>query len=77
MPYPFAVDDHQTKNSEFLEKLGAAIIINEAKISADLLVGYLENFSRRELMMMGVKARLGRKQGASIAVGQHIEDLTP
>jgi UDP-N-acetylglucosamine--N-acetylmuramyl-(pentapeptide) pyrophosphoryl-undecaprenol N-acetylglucosamine transferase len=77
VPYPFAVDDHQTKNSEFLEKLGAAIIINEAKISADLLVRYLENFSRRELMMMGVKARLGRKQGASIAVGQHIEDLTP
>lgn len=75
VPYPFAVDDHQTKNSEFLEKLGAAIIIDEATISPDLLARYLVKLNRTELMMMGVKARMGSEQGASTSVGQHIEDL--
>ena len=35
IPYPFAVDDHQAKNAEFLTKNGAAIMIRQEELTGD------------------------------------------
>ncbi len=75
IPYPYAVDDHQTKNGEFLEKLGAAIMVSETEMSPELIADYLLRTSRDQLMMMAINAKSGRLEGATQLAGRHIEEL--
>jgi UDP-N-acetylglucosamine--N-acetylmuramyl-(pentapeptide) pyrophosphoryl-undecaprenol N-acetylglucosamine transferase len=75
IPYPYAVDDHQTKNGEFLEKLGAAIMVSETEMSPELIADYLLRTSRDQLMMMAINAKSGRLEGATALAGRHIEEL--
>ena len=42
IPFPAAVDDHQTRNAGFLEKAGAGVILQEADLSAHSLAAALE-----------------------------------
>ncbi len=37
IPYPYAADDHQTRNAEIFDKAGAAIMISEKTINAQSL----------------------------------------
>ena len=37
IPYPYAAEDHQTRNAEIFTRAGAAIIIKESEISGDFL----------------------------------------
>ncbi|OZG71988.1 undecaprenyldiphospho-muramoylpentapeptide beta-N-acetylglucosaminyltransferase [Hahella sp. CCB-MM4] len=37
VPYPYAVDDHQTANARYLEQAGAAIIFQQAELTVDKL----------------------------------------
>jgi UDP-N-acetylglucosamine--N-acetylmuramyl-(pentapeptide) pyrophosphoryl-undecaprenol N-acetylglucosamine transferase len=37
VPYPYAADDHQTRNAEIFVKANAAIMIDEAELTGDLL----------------------------------------
>jgi len=39
VPYPHAVDDHQTANARFLADAGAAILVPESELSAERLAG--------------------------------------
>jgi UDP-N-acetylglucosamine--N-acetylmuramyl-(pentapeptide) pyrophosphoryl-undecaprenol N-acetylglucosamine transferase len=59
VPYPHAVDDHQTYNAYYLEKTGAAIIRQQDELSTDWLVGVIKDFSgnRKKLLDMAVAAR--------------------
>lgn len=59
VPYPHAVDDHQTQNAFYLEKSGAAIIKQQNELSADWLAGVISDFSRnrKKLLEMAVAAR--------------------
>lgn len=59
VPYPFAVDDHQTKNGEYLSKNGAAILVQQNELQAqELKEVILENFSdRNNLLRMAEAAR--------------------
>lgn len=41
IPYPYAVDDHQTKNAKYLEDNGAAIIIQEKDLDLQKLINIL------------------------------------
>ncbi|MFV8782230.1 undecaprenyldiphospho-muramoylpentapeptide beta-N-acetylglucosaminyltransferase [Microbulbifer sp. SA54] len=41
VPFPFAIDDHQTKNGEWLAKAGAAMVIQQDDLDADELAGIL------------------------------------
>ena len=75
IPFPYAVDDHQTKNGEFLEKSGAAIIVPEADLSPELIADYLLKIGRIQLMNMAVKAKSDSLEGATALAGQHIEEL--
>jgi UDP-N-acetylglucosamine--N-acetylmuramyl-(pentapeptide) pyrophosphoryl-undecaprenol N-acetylglucosamine transferase len=59
VPYPAAVDDHQTANARPMADAGAGLIIPEAELTpqclADLLREWLQ--SRAELQQRAVKAR--------------------
>lgn len=41
VPYPYAVDDHQTANANYMAKENAAILIQQASLSVDVLVSLL------------------------------------
>lgn len=59
VPYPYAVDDHQTGNAHYLENTGAAIIRQQDELTTDWLVGVINDFSanRKKLLAMAVAAR--------------------
>lgn len=59
VPYPHAVDDHQTHNGQYLVDAGAALMVPEELLSPDLLaqmlIGLLER--REQLVTMAQAAR--------------------
>ncbi len=59
VPYPAAVDDHQTANARPMADAGAAVIIDESMLSAEVLAGQLREWlsSRDELQGKAEKAR--------------------
>ena len=58
VPYPGAVDDHQTANARPLAAAGAAVIIDESMLDADVLAGQLDEWltDRGELLARAEKA---------------------
>jgi len=54
IPFPHAVDDHQTRNAEYLVECGAAILLGEAELTterfADTLQGLLADRARQREM---------------------------
>jgi UDP-N-acetylglucosamine--N-acetylmuramyl-(pentapeptide) pyrophosphoryl-undecaprenol N-acetylglucosamine transferase len=59
VPYPHAVDDHQTVNATYLEKTGASIIRQQDALTIDWLVNVINDFSvnRQKLLDMAIAAR--------------------
>ncbi|MCL1098376.1 undecaprenyldiphospho-muramoylpentapeptide beta-N-acetylglucosaminyltransferase [Shewanella gelidii] len=59
VPYPHAVDDHQTRNANVLVEAGAAFLLPQATMTADVLAEQLIALAtdRQELALMGQKAR--------------------
>jgi UDP-N-acetylglucosamine--N-acetylmuramyl-(pentapeptide) pyrophosphoryl-undecaprenol N-acetylglucosamine transferase len=61
VPYPHAVDDHQTTNARYLSDAGAAIQIAQHELAAERLAAQLQAMTRATLLDMARKARaLGR-----------------
>ena len=44
VPYPFAVDDHQTLNAQVLQRVGAALVCQQADLTAEVLATLLDQF---------------------------------
>lgn len=59
IPYPFAVDDHQTRNGEYLSAAGAAVLVQQSDLNEVDLAQLLREklVSRDELKRMAEKAR--------------------
>ncbi len=57
VPFPHAVDDHQTKNALFLVKAGAALLMPQDKLSPKLLAENLLKITRKDLSHMALKAQ--------------------
>ncbi len=63
IPYPHAVDDHQTLNARYLSERGAAILLPEGEMTIESLGAHLDRVlgDRAEMMRMATNAReLGR-----------------
>ncbi|MFA6313401.1 MAG: undecaprenyldiphospho-muramoylpentapeptide beta-N-acetylglucosaminyltransferase [Sterolibacterium sp.] len=69
VPFPHAVDDHQTANARFLANAGAAILLPQSELSAERLA-LLRNLGRQQLLQMAEKARALAKPDATAAVAQ-------
>lgn len=67
VPYPYSHADHQRFNAEFVARNGGGILVSEAELSADLLVGVIERLvaSPAEVGKMAeASRRLGRPHAA-------------
>jgi UDP-N-acetylglucosamine--N-acetylmuramyl-(pentapeptide) pyrophosphoryl-undecaprenol N-acetylglucosamine transferase len=60
VPFPAAVDDHQTFNAQFLVREGAAVLIADRDLTADRLAATLRELcaGRGKLLAMAERARL-------------------
>jgi UDP-N-acetylglucosamine--N-acetylmuramyl-(pentapeptide) pyrophosphoryl-undecaprenol N-acetylglucosamine transferase len=59
VPFPYAVDDHQTRNAQFLVEAGAAILLPESDLDSESLSNALAPLfaDREQLVAMSEKAR--------------------
>ena len=75
VPFPHAVDDHQSANAKFLSARGAAILLPQAELSAPRLADLLRGLTRERLLEMAEKARALGKPGATEAVARACMEL--
>ena len=69
VPFPHAVDDHQTGNARFLSSAGAAILLPQDQLSPEKLAE-LRNLSREQLLQMAERAHGLARPDATAAVAQ-------
>jgi UDP-N-acetylglucosamine--N-acetylmuramyl-(pentapeptide) pyrophosphoryl-undecaprenol N-acetylglucosamine transferase len=70
IPYPYAVDDHQTANANYLVDAGAAILKQQSELSSEWLSDTIVKLTqqRDSLVNMAVAARSMAKPNAAIQV---------
>ena len=56
VPFPHAVDDHQTSNARFLVHAGAAMLLPQTELTVERLA-LIRNLTRAQLLEMAEKAR--------------------
>jgi UDP-N-acetylglucosamine--N-acetylmuramyl-(pentapeptide) pyrophosphoryl-undecaprenol N-acetylglucosamine transferase len=75
VPYPQAVDDHQTRNARFLADQGAAWLLPQSELTPQALAELLQKSERTTLVLRGLKAKLMQKLGATEAIVAACEEL--
>jgi UDP-N-acetylglucosamine--N-acetylmuramyl-(pentapeptide) pyrophosphoryl-undecaprenol N-acetylglucosamine transferase len=75
VPFPFAVDDHQTTNARYLSDPGAAILIQQRELTPQRLVSIFAEFSRARLLEMAEQARRLGKPDATRVVAEACMEL--
>ena len=74
VPFPHAVDDHQTSNAKFLASTGAAILLPQAEMTPES-VGLIRNYTRGQMLQMAERARALAKPEASAELARICEEL--
>lgn len=64
IPYPHAIDDHQTVNANWMASNGAAVVLPQAELSASALRHHLKRFNKRREV-------LDKMRGRAKALGMH------
>lgn len=54
IPFPFAVDDHQRINAQWLSKAGAAVLVDQKEFTTTTLTELLERFSANRGLLQGM-----------------------
>ena len=78
VPYPYAVDDHQTANGRFLVEAGAAVMIQESNLSAKALAEQLTKLvtDRGHLITMASNARnVSRRNATELVVDEILGEV--
>ena len=75
VPFPAAVDDHQTTNARFLVDAGAAWLVPQNELSPQQLALRLQELQRDTLLQMAEKAKQMQKTEAVAAVVSACEQL--
>jgi UDP-N-acetylglucosamine--N-acetylmuramyl-(pentapeptide) pyrophosphoryl-undecaprenol N-acetylglucosamine transferase len=75
VPFPFAVDDHQTTNANFLVKQGAGWLMPQAQLTPEVLAERLATLTREELLACAEKAWALKKTEATREVVAACEAL--
>jgi UDP-N-acetylglucosamine--N-acetylmuramyl-(pentapeptide) pyrophosphoryl-undecaprenol N-acetylglucosamine transferase len=65
VPFPFAVDDHQTTNANFLVQQGAGWLMPQAQLTPESLAARLSAVTREELLACAEKAWALKKTQAT------------
>jgi len=76
VPFPFAADDHQTRNAEAMERGGAARLVRDAEMNGEKLVSLICELSRAAgLETMAEAARKFAHPGAARKAADILEQV--
>lgn len=75
VPFPSAVDDHQTTNARFLVDAGGGWLVQQADLTPELLADLLQKTGRDALIEKAAKAKTMQKTEAVEAVVRACEEL--
>jgi UDP-N-acetylglucosamine--N-acetylmuramyl-(pentapeptide) pyrophosphoryl-undecaprenol N-acetylglucosamine transferase len=70
VPFPFAVDDHQTYNAKYLSDAGAAQLIQQSEFNVQQATEILRNLTRESCLGMALKAKALAKPEATETVAK-------
>ena len=74
VPFPYAVDDHQTANARFLADRGAAILLPQTELTPERLAQLIGSLDRTALLQMARNARgLGKPEAAKVVAQRCME----
>ena len=76
VPFPSAVDDHQTSNARFLVEQGAGWQIAQSELTPQILANMLQNTERSALVNIGLQAKMMQKIEAVAHIVTACEELT-
>ena len=77
VPFPSAVDDHQTHNARFLVDQGGGWLVPQRELTPQLLADMLQNTERATLLQRGLQAKMMQMTQATDAVVAACEELCP
>ncbi|MDP3135224.1 MAG: undecaprenyldiphospho-muramoylpentapeptide beta-N-acetylglucosaminyltransferase [Burkholderiaceae bacterium] len=77
VPFPYAVDDHQTRNAEFLVGQGGGWLVQQKDLSPESLAALLAGMDRATLLQRALRARALRKTEATTDIVAACEELAP
>ncbi|HEX5697197.1 MAG TPA: undecaprenyldiphospho-muramoylpentapeptide beta-N-acetylglucosaminyltransferase [Rhodoferax sp.] len=75
VPFPSAVDDHQTTNARFLVDQGAGWLVPQARLTPAYLAELLQNMDRATLMCKAMEAKKMQKLEATQNIVAACEEL--
>jgi UDP-N-acetylglucosamine--N-acetylmuramyl-(pentapeptide) pyrophosphoryl-undecaprenol N-acetylglucosamine transferase len=75
VPFPHAVDDHQTTNAHYLSESGAAVLIPQPEFTVEKVSALLKNLTRDTCLQMSIKARALGKPEATETVAKICMEL--
>ncbi|NWG87495.1 MAG: UDP-N-acetylglucosamine--N-acetylmuramyl-(pentapeptide) pyrophosphoryl-undecaprenol N-acetylglucosamine transferase, partial [Hydrogenophilaceae bacterium] len=75
VPFPFAVDDHQSANARFLSEREAAWLLPQKELTPEGLAQWLGGLDRPALQVRAVKARTLAKPDATERVADVCKEL--
>ena len=67
IPFPYAIDDHQTANANYLVEANAGSMIKQQELTVDLLARHIQKH-KKNLAALSDAARRCAKMNASEAV---------
>ena len=76
VPFPYAVDDHQTSNARFLVERGAGWQMPQSELTPQKLADMLQKTERIALMNIGIQAKKMQKTEATACIVAACEELT-
>lgn len=76
VPFPFAVDDHQTTNAQFLVGQGGGWLVQQRDLTPQWLAEMLQKTERTTLMERALEAKSMQKTQATREVVTACEELT-
>ena len=77
VPFPFAANDHQTRNAEAIERGGAARLVRDAGMNGERLCALVRELADTEgaLERMGAAARQFARPGAAQRAAEILEEV--
>ncbi len=70
VPFPHAVDDHQTYNAQYLSDAGAAKLIQQTEFNVQKATEILSSLTRESCLAMAIKAKALAKPEATSSVAK-------
>ncbi len=77
VPFPSAVDDHQTTNARFLSDADAGWLLPQTELTPEYLAKMLQKTERPALLQRALKAKTLQKLEASAQIVAACEEISP